>query len=129
MVDGNSQIFLGDSHPGPFSLPLSLDSAFLQSQPRQAFCGDSEGWGPMSPSRFDLTPCFLDVGVAIVAGWGLLMGAGAIWFLLSKRIAQPVSKNWHFYAKLVSRNCCFLSMALVLCESEMLICESRFRAL
>lgn len=58
----------------------------------------------MSPSRFDLTPCFLDVGVAVVAGWGLLMGAGAIWFLLSKRIAQPVSKNWHFYAKLVSRN-------------------------
>lgn len=123
MVDGNSQIVLGGSHPGPISLSSSLDSAFLQSQPRQAFCGDAEGWGPMSPSRFDLTPCFLDVGVAVVAGWGLLMGAGALWFLLSKRVAQPVSKNWHFYAKLVSRKSRFLSMALVPCESATLICE------
>ena len=57
----------------------------------------------MSPFRFDLTPCFLDLGVALVAGWGLLFGAGAIWFLFKKRVPQPVSKNWHFYAKLVRR--------------------------
>lgn len=56
----------------------------------------------MSNVRFDLTPCFLDLGVAIVAALGVIMGAGAIWFLFKKRVPEPVSKNWHFYAKLVS---------------------------
>ncbi|EAW12826.1 ATP-binding cassette glutathione S-conjugate transporter YCF1 [Aspergillus clavatus NRRL 1] len=101
MLDGNPQVFLGNSHPGP--LPSSsLDSSSFHSSSKhlQPFCGDVEGWGPISKSRFDLTPCFLDFGVALVAGWGVLMGAGAIWFLLKKRVPQPVSKNWHFYAKL-----------------------------
>jgi hypothetical protein len=40
--------------------------------------------------------------VALVAVWGMVSGAGALWLLLRKRIPQPVSKNWHFYAKLVS---------------------------
>jgi hypothetical protein len=35
-----------------------------------------------------------------VAAWGVLFGAGAIWYLFKKRIAQDVPKNWHFYAKL-----------------------------
>lgn len=106
MLDGNSQAILGDSHPG--SLPIS--SAIQQPQHRQAFCGDIEGWGPMSPFRFDLTPCFLDLGVAVVAAWGLFLGVGAVWFLLKKRVALPVSKNWHFYAKLVSRGLLFLML-------------------
>lgn len=55
----------------------------------------------MSSTGFHLTPCFLDVTVAVVAAWGLLGGAGALWLLLKKRIPAPVSKNWHFYAKLV----------------------------
>ena len=102
MLDGSSQAILGDSHPGSLPLSSSPESAF-QPQHRQAFCGDPEGWGPLSPFRADLTPCFLDLGVSLVAGWGLLLGAGAIWFLFKNRVAQPVSKNWHFYAKLVSR--------------------------
>lgn len=102
MLDGNSQAILGDSIPGSSPLSSSPEAVF-QPQHRQAFCGDVEGWGPMSPFRFDLTPCFLDAGVAIVAAFGLLMGSGAIWFLLKKRVPQPISKNWHFYAKLVSR--------------------------
>ncbi|KIX09957.1 uncharacterized protein Z518_01038 [Rhinocladiella mackenziei CBS 650.93] len=35
-----------------------------------------------------------------VAVWGVLFGAGALWYLFNKRIAQDVPKNWHFYAKL-----------------------------
>jgi len=66
-------------------------------------CSDSEGWGPISPIRWDFTPCFLDVWILCVACWGLLGGAAAVWFLLKKRSPQEVSKNWHFYAKLVSR--------------------------
>ena len=68
---------------------------------RQPFCTDPEGWGPLSPTGFHLTPCILDVIVAVVAVWGALAGAAALWLLLKKRIPQPVSKNWHFYAKLV----------------------------
>ena len=71
----------------------------------QPLCSDSEGWGPISPIRYDFTPCFLDVWIISVAAWGLLGGAGAVWFLLKKRVPQEVPKNWHFYAKLVSRIC------------------------
>jgi hypothetical protein len=100
MIDGNPQAVIANDHglAVPFhAAPQPFDA--LNS--RQPLCGDSEGWGPLSPSRFDLTPCFLDVWVAVVAAFGLLMGAGAVWFLLKKRIAQPVPKNWHFHAKLV----------------------------
>lgn len=98
MLDGQSQVVLEASRSGDVlhSLGSALDAR------RQPFCTDSEGWGPLSPSRFDLTPCFLDVIVAVVAVWGTLSGLGALWLLLKKRVPQPVSKNWHFYTKLVS---------------------------
>ncbi|PKY06223.1 multidrug resistance-associated protein [Aspergillus campestris IBT 28561] len=98
MVNGNSQVILGDSRPG--SLPSSTPISAFQPRKLQPFCGDVEGWGPISQLRFDLTPCFLDLTLAIVGLWGVLMGAGAIWFLFRKKIPQPVSTNWHFFAKL-----------------------------
>jgi hypothetical protein len=98
MLDGQSQVVLEGSQG---NLLHSLGSA-INSPRRQPFCTHSEGWGPISSSRFDLTPCFLDVIVAVVAVWGTLSGLGALWLLLRKRIPQPVSKNWHFYTKLVS---------------------------
>ncbi|KNG89077.1 ABC metal ion transporter [Aspergillus nomiae NRRL 13137] len=107
MLDGTSQTFLGDSAPGSSTLKSALQSPKLEP-----FCGEVEGWGPLSKFRFDLTPCFLDLGVAIVAVWGLIMGAGAIWFLLKKRIPQPVSKNWHFYAKLIVLSALIFTTAL-----------------
>ncbi|GFF33953.1 metal resistance protein YCF1 [Aspergillus lentulus] len=111
MLDGNPQVILGNSHSAP--LPSStVDSPFSSSKKLQPFCGDVEGWGPISKYRFDLTPCFLDFGVALVAAWGLLMGAGAIWFLLKKRAPQPVSKNWHFYAKLIVLGALIFTTAL-----------------
>lgn len=54
----------------------------------------------MSPFRYDFTPCFLDVWITTVAVFGILLGAGALWFLLKRRTPSPVRKNWHFYAKL-----------------------------
>lgn len=99
MLDGHTQVVLGDLHRGDLpSLAPTLDPK------RQSFCSDSEGWGPLSPTGFHLTPCFLDVIVAVVAVWGTLSGAVALYLLLKKRIPQPVSKNWHFYAKLVRRS-------------------------
>ncbi|KAL9047131.1 MAG: hypothetical protein Q9214_000212, partial [Letrouitia sp. 1 TL-2023] len=35
-----------------------------------------------------------------VAIFGIVLGSGAIWFLLKKRSPSPVGKNWHFYTKL-----------------------------
>ncbi|GAQ44111.1 hypothetical protein AtubIFM55763_002709 [Aspergillus tubingensis] len=110
MLEGSSQTFLGDSTPG--SLLSSNPNTAFQSPKSQPFCGDVEGWGPISKFRFDLTPCFLDAGVAVVAAWGLLMGTGAVWYLLKKRIPQPVSKNWHFYAKLVVLSALIFATAL-----------------
>ena len=68
---------------------------------QQHLCGDPEGWGPISSARYDFTPCFVDVWIVFVAVWGIVGGVGAIWFLLKRRSSQPVSKNWHFYTKLV----------------------------
>lgn len=96
MANGDSQVVL----EAPSS-PLTIAYTHPDLYRHQAFCGDPEGWGPISSFRFDFTPCFLDVWIALVAVWGVLMGAGALWFLLYKRIPQPVNKNWHFYAKLV----------------------------
>jgi ATP-binding cassette, subfamily C (CFTR/MRP), member 1 len=79
---------------------VSFDDELLKTK-QQPLCGDPEGWGPISSTRYDFTPCFLDVWIVFVAVWGIVAGAGAIWFLLRKRTPQAVSKNWHFYAKLV----------------------------
>ncbi|KAJ5381565.1 Metal resistance protein YCF1 [Penicillium cataractarum] len=98
MLDGHTQMVLGDSPSGNLS-PSRLASAFDHHQ-REAFCGDPEGWGPLSLKGFYLTSCFVDVVVAVVAVWGSLAGLAALWMLLKKRVPQPVSKNWHFYAKL-----------------------------
>lgn len=67
---------------------------------RQPLCGNPEGWGPISPFRYDFTPCFLDVWITTVAVYGIVFGAAAVWWLLKKRSPSPVSKNWHFYTKL-----------------------------
>jgi ATP-binding cassette subfamily C (CFTR/MRP) protein 1 len=80
---------------------LKQDTPTVFRPKKEAFCVDPEGWGPVSPIRWDFTPCFLDVWVAIVALFGILFGAGAIWYLFAKRVEQPVRKNWHFYAKFV----------------------------
>ena len=92
---------VGGSHPQTVfrGQPVNLNDELLRTT-QQPLCGDAEGWGPISSVRYDFTPCFLDVWIVFVAAWGLIAGAGAVWFL-SRRTSQPVSKNWHFYAKLV----------------------------
>lgn len=67
---------------------------------RQPLCGNPEGWGPISPFRYDFTPCFLDVWITVVAVYGIVCGIAAVWWLLKRRSPSPVSKNWHFYTKL-----------------------------
>lgn len=70
---------------------------------QQPLCGDPEGWGPVSRYRWDLTSCFLDVWITTVAVlFGILGGGAAVYYLLRKCAPQPVRRNWHFYAKLVS---------------------------
>ena len=95
MLDGNLQTVLGTSQP-----LLHADPGLAHK--RRHFCSDIEGWGPLSPFRYDLTPCFLDLSVSLVGTFGVFLGAWAFWFLLKRRAPQPVPKNWHFYAKLVS---------------------------
>ena len=57
----------------------------------------------MSPFRFDFTPCFIDVWVAIVAVFGLFAGSIAVWWLLKWRKPTNVAKDWHFWTKQVSK--------------------------
>lgn len=74
--------------------------ATAKEEKEYEFCANNEGWGPISPFRYDFTPCFLDVWIAAVAAWGIVLGAAAVWLLLKRRSPSPVSKNWHFYTKL-----------------------------
>src|SRR5579871_3386883 len=80
-----------------------LESGYLTalSVREQPLCGNSEGWGPLSPIRYDFTPCFMDVWVSSVAVFGILGGAIAVWWLIKKKKAQEVSKDWHFWTKQV----------------------------
>ncbi|PPJ52512.1 hypothetical protein CBER1_10357 [Cercospora berteroae] len=99
----------------PLSPSLSLDHQSSNPQSTDVFyatylaasksgtpslCGNIEGWGPLSPYRYDLTPCFLDIPVLVVSAWGIFGGLAAVWWLLEKTTPQPVAKNWHFHAKL-----------------------------
>ncbi|KAI4254372.1 MAG: hypothetical protein LQ352_003132 [Teloschistes flavicans] len=101
-----------DNHR-PF-LPDYLRVETQKSQ-RQTLCGNTEGWGPISPFRYDFTPCFLDVWITSVALFGLVLGAGAIWYLLKRRTPSPVSKNWHFYTKLTIIGALIIATALQAC--------------
>ena len=74
---------------------LSASTAY-----RQPLCGNKEGWGPLSPYRYDFTPCFIDVWIAIVAVGGLFLGLGAVW-LLRKQKPIATNKNFHFWLKQV----------------------------
>ncbi|KAI1335138.1 P-loop containing nucleoside triphosphate hydrolase protein [Xylariaceae sp. FL0016] len=66
---------------------------------KQPLCGNKEGWGPLSPFRYDFTPCFIDVWVFVVAIFGILCGSLAIWYVLRKSKTVQVSKDWHFWLK------------------------------
>lgn len=68
---------------------------------KQPLCGNEEGWGPMSPFRYDFTPCFIDVWVAIVAVYGLLVGAVAIWLLARQKTRVMPSTNLQYWLKQV----------------------------
>jgi ABC-type multidrug transport system fused ATPase/permease subunit len=96
----------------PFTPLLPHGYLAASGQHRQPLCGNSEGWGPLSPYRFDFTPCFLDVWIAVVAAWGILGGAGALYYLFKKCPSQPVKKNWHFYAKLATIAALIVTAAL-----------------
>lgn len=86
------------------SLP-DYGSHYLSSTPHtlshQPFCGNSEGWGPLSPHRYDFTPCFMDVWVSSVAVYGVLFGLGAVWWLVRRKTRAEVRKDWHFWSKQV----------------------------
>ena len=82
---------------------------------QQTLCGNIEGWGPISPFRYDFTPCFLDVWIAAVGFFGILLGAGAIWYLLKKKTPAVVRKDWHFYTKLSIIGALIMVTALQAC--------------
>ncbi len=66
---------------------------------KQPLCGNAEGWGPLSPFRYDFTPCFIDVWVAAVAVFGIVFGSGALWWILARRKPTGLAKNLHFWIK------------------------------
>jgi ATP-binding cassette, subfamily C (CFTR/MRP), member 1 len=68
---------------------------------KEPLCGNEEGWGPLSPIRYDFTPCFIDVWIASVAAFGLLFGPIAVWWLVAWRRPTDVAKDWHFWTKQV----------------------------
>ncbi|CZR41093.1 uncharacterized protein FPRO_10682 [Fusarium proliferatum ET1] len=78
-----------------------LGANYLTTGPfKQPLCGNSEGWGPLSPHRYDFTPCFIDVWISAVSVFGLVFGSLAVWWLLAKKQKQEgQTKNAHFYIK------------------------------
>ena len=89
--------------------------AVTEDEKRQPLCGNQEGWGPISPFRYDFTPCFLDVWISVVAVFGIVFGAAAFWWLLKRKSPSPVGKNWHFYTKLAVIGALIVTTALQAC--------------
>ena len=82
--------------------PNSLASYLeFTSDKASTLCMNAEGWGPLSPFRYDFTPCFLDIWIATVAVFGLFAGGIAFWYLVRFNVPQPVKRDWHYYVKLV----------------------------
>lgn len=79
---------------------LGSDYLSASAHFKQPLCGNKEGWGPLSPFRYDFTPCFIDVWIATVAVGGLVLGLGAIWYL-KKKEKLPANKNFHLWLKQV----------------------------
>lgn len=91
---------LFEGQPSTHVLAQYLAPPSAERTKHQSFCRNEEGWGPLSPFRYDFTPCFLDVWVAAVDAFGVVFGFLALWYLLRRRSPSPVKRNWHFYAKL-----------------------------
>ncbi|MCJ1435109.1 hypothetical protein MMC27_004479 [Xylographa pallens] len=89
--------------------------ATRKGEATQPLCGNIEGWGPLSQLRYDFTPCFLDVWISSVAVFGIVAGAGAIWYLIKRRTPAEVGKNWHFYTKLGIIGALIITTALQAC--------------
>ena len=89
--------------------------AATEDENTQPLCGNQEGWGPISPHRYDFTPCFLDVWISVVAVFGIVFGAAAVWWLLKRKSPSPVGKNWHFYTKLALIGALLVTTALQAC--------------
>lgn len=89
------------SHSGYHSSSQEIWGHYLAGDRKgnQLFCDNKEGWGPLSPYRFDFTPCFMDIWVSSVAIYGILFGAIAIWWLIKKLDKSEVEKDWHFWTK------------------------------
>jgi hypothetical protein len=100
----SAQSFLGT--PSSFSASnydgLGFTYLTATTSCRKPLCGNAEGWGPLSPFRYDFTPCFLDVWISTVAVFGIVFGAGAVWWLITRKDKAEVAKDWHFWTKLVS---------------------------
>lgn len=98
-----AQKILTGSFTGYRHAVSELGSGYLDAERvfKQPLCGNAEGWGPLSPFRYDFTPCFIDVWVSAVAAFGIVVGAIAVWWLVKHKQPTPVSKDWHFWTKQV----------------------------
>lgn len=89
----------------PISEPLGSGYLTASDGFKQPLCGNEEGWGPMSPFRYDFTPCFIDVWVAAVAVFGVVVGSLTVWWLIRRRKPTELAKDWHFWTKQVYTPC------------------------
>ncbi|RAL63370.1 hypothetical protein DID88_003793 [Monilinia fructigena] len=101
VVSSPQSILKTGSFSGFRAFQEQLGSGYLTADVSrsQPLCGNKEGWGPLSPYRYDFTPCFMDVWVSSVAAFGILGGAIAIWWLVRRKTHAEVEKNWHFWLK------------------------------
>lgn len=100
-IDQDQKILLDTGSFSGYHPHHQLGSGYLSATTvyKQPLCGNEEGWGPLSPFRYDFTPCFIDVWVALVAAFGLVAGIGAVWYLLKQEGRQPPATRLHLWLK------------------------------
>jgi hypothetical protein len=108
-VGSSSQSILKTGSFSGFRALEELGHGYLTADKtiRHPLCGNKEGWGPLSPYRYDFTPCFMDVWVSSVAVYGILFGAVAVWWLVKRKQKTELGKDWHFWTKQVGESCLY----------------------
>ena len=101
----DQKVLLGSGSFSGFRPLQQLGHGYLSAtaEYKQPLCGNEEGWGPLSPFRWDFTPCFIDVWIAAVSAFGIVIGLISLWLLLrQKEGLDNVAQKSLLYVKQVS---------------------------
>ncbi|POR37584.1 ABC transporter [Tolypocladium paradoxum] len=110
-----SQQVIGAPFQHACTIPNGLDAGHWTGKLScpQPLCCDSEGWGPLNPTRDGLTPCFVDLLALLVAVFGISIVAPTVRLLVKERTGKEgATKDCKYWTRMACI-ACLISAAIV----------------